>query len=546
MKALPWFLLLPSSLLGQEMAAPPATAAVQVKSAEVQVLVQDRKGQPVLGLRKDEFRLYVNGRRWPIDWTEPPAAEESGPSASRSAAETKREQEAPTAASPARASHSTVYLVDNFHLDYGSRRQGLLAIERHLETLPPEEEVAVYVFDLGMKMLQRFTPDRREAKDALELAGRRPPGSPSGHVDAPDWVSVSSQALRAFSYLFRNLSSRPEGKTVVILAGYLPQSGMYDPEDLASVARDANAGRSGPSWARKPQEHERPKIPFDFHSERDEVVELALLAKATVISLDPAGVAISPEIDSSEAKIRPQGYVVTSNARASDLPTNEPPLSLASRLDTLAEISTATGGVRLGGSNAPDKLLGEEARRLGRRYRLGFTPPDETSNRREIRVEVTRTGLSVRTAPWQRTLTSEEASRGRFAALLLSEDRPESDFEVGLEAPGESFGKRNEKELKVDVLIPLSEIQFAAGPDGRTANVEVLMTAIDAEGRVSPLQMQPVSLRIPDGHAEVNPQTVYRYSSRYVLEPLAKGRFWVGVRDRSTNRLGYTFLDLGN
>ena len=50
-------------------------------------------------------------------------------------------------------------------------------MERHLETLPPDEEVAVYVFDLGMKMLQRFTADRREAKDALELAGRKPPSS---------------------------------------------------------------------------------------------------------------------------------------------------------------------------------------------------------------------------------------------------------------------------------------------------------------------------------------------------------------------------------
>ncbi len=72
------------------------------------------------------------------------------------------------------------------------------------------------------------------------------------------------------------------------------------------------------------------------------------------------------------------------------------------------------------------------------------------------------------------------------------------------------------------------------------------MTAIDAEGRVSPLQLQPVSLRIPDGHAEVNPPTLYRYSSRYVLEPLTKGRFWVGIRDCSTNRLGYAVLDLEN
>ncbi len=509
------------------------------------MLVQDRKGRPVLDLRKDEFRLYVNGRPSPIDWIEPPPAEESGPSASRPSAESRRAQEAPAAASPARPPHSTVYLIDNFHLDLGSRRQGLFAMERHLETLPPEEEVAVYVFDLGMKMLQRFTPDRRLAKDTLELVGRKPPSSYSQPY-APDWVSMSSQALRGFSYLFRTLSSRPEAKTVVILAGYLPRSGVFDPEDLASVARDANAGRFGPSWKEKPRELERPKNPFDFHSERDEAVELALLAKATVICLDPAGVAISPEIDASEAKIRPQGSVVTSNTHASDLPASEPPLSLASRLDTFADIATATGGARLSGSNAPDKLLRDEARRLGRRYRLGFTPPDGTSNRREIRVEVARPGLSVRTAPGQRTLTSEETSRGRFAALLLSEDPPEPDFEISLEAPGEKSAKGNEKGLEVDVLIPLSEIQFTPGRDGRTANVEVLMMAIDAEGRVSPLQMQPVSLHIPDGHADVNPQTVYRYSSRYVQERLAKGRFWVGVRDLGTNRLGYAFLDLGN
>jgi VWFA-related protein len=545
-KALLGFLLLPSSLLGQETAVPPSTAAVQVKSSEVQVLVQDRRGQPVLDLRKDEFRLYVNGRSWPIDWTEPPPAEKSGPSDLSPAAEPRRAQEAPAVARAPRGPHSTIYLVDNFHVDYGSRRQGLLAMERHLETLPPDEEVAVYVFDLGIKMLQRFTRDRHETKDALELAGRKPPGSSYSRVDSLDWVSMSSQALRGFSYLFRTLSGRPEAKTVVILAGYLPRSGFFDPQDLASVARDANEGRSGPSWARKPQELTRSKTPFDFHSERDEVVELALLANATVICLDPAGVATSPEIDSSEAKIRPQGVAVTSRTRASDLPTSEPPLSLASRLDTLVEIATATGGVRLSGSNAPDKQLREEARRLDRRYRLGFTPPDESSNRREIRVEVARPCLSVRAAPWQRTLTSEEVSRGRFAALLLAEDRPPSDFEISLEAVGESSAKESEKGFKVEVMIPLSEIHFTAGRDGRTANVEVLMTAMDGEGRVSPLQMQPISLRIPGGHEEIDPGSAYRYSGRYVLESLAKGRFWVGVRDRSTNRLGYAVLDLGN
>ena len=219
--------------------------------------------------------------------------------------------------------------------------------------------------------------------------------------------------------------------------------------------------------------------------------------------------------------------------------------SMAYRFDALADIAAATGGERLGGSNRPDRLLAAESTLLGRRFRIGFTPPDQGSIRREIRVEVSRPGVTVRTAGGQRTLTGEEAAHGRFAALLLTDATEAPDFAIELKALGDASARPGEV-LHYDVVVPLSEIFLARGPKTVTANMEVLVAAIDGEGRTSQLRFEPISLRIPDDQAVSASRSVYRYSGRVTFDHFGKGRLWVGIRDRATNRLGYADIDFEN
>ena len=149
-----------------------------------------------------------------------------------------------------------------------------------------------------------------------------------------------------------------------------------------------------------------------------------------------------------------------------------------SRNDAFALLTEETGAARIAYTNRPTDLLLAESGRLASRYRLGFTPSDPTSARRTIRVDVARTGLVVRTAAGQRSVTPETAARARFAALLLSADAPKGDFAIAVETKGR-VANRTDDALPFDVLVPVSAVYAEDTSTGRRAKLELLVSAVD-------------------------------------------------------------------
>jgi hypothetical protein len=61
-------LLLAASVQAQTPdASRPVKGSVEAVAAEVEVLVVDKKGTPVDGLTKNDFKLFVNGKEMPLD-----------------------------------------------------------------------------------------------------------------------------------------------------------------------------------------------------------------------------------------------------------------------------------------------------------------------------------------------------------------------------------------------------------------------------------------------------------------------------------------------
>lgn len=540
--------------LAQTDGSRPVRSTVETVAAEIDVLVLDSKGTPVEGLAREDFGLLVDGKERPIDWLEgPPGSVAPASSLAPGAGSATLPATASTAPAPAPASraHSTVFVISDLHTDLRARRAGLEGLRAYAGSLPAGEPAAVYLLDNGIRRLLPFTTDRSALAKALEKPARMLPRSyVFTEVGGDEWVGQSRQMLRNFATVLDSLASRPEAKTVVVLSGPISATGYIEPigggaGSLASqVIPTNNTGvdgstnvisNGGRSYAGRGL--------WSFRGEAKAAESQALLARATIVALDPTG------LDSPDARAEINSLAIAdrihgmgSTLRPADASSEgDRTDTWAFRSDTLALIADSTGGARIGYSNRTADLLAAESRLLSMRYRLGFTPPDGSSARRDIRVTVARPGVVVRTAAGQRSLTPETAARARFAALLLSADAPRGDFAIALETKG-PISRRADDAFPFDVLVPVSGVYAEERGDGKRAKLELLIAGVDEEGRASEPMVIPFSVTIdrsaPDG-------SFFRKDANFSLDRRWKGRLFVGVRDTATNRVGTVALPIG-
>jgi VWFA-related protein len=565
------FLLATSVQAQVPEAARPVKGSVEAVAAEVEVLVLDSKGVPVEGLTKTDFKLFVNGKEMPLDWLEAPSTSASpAPAAPAPAAQAAA---APAAAALARRAHSTVFVISDLHTDLRARNAGLDALRSYADRLPEGEPAAVYLLDSGVRRLQPFTTDRAALKKALEKPARMLPKSyVFSEAGGNEWVGQSRQMLRNFGTVLDSLASRPEPKTVVVLSGPISPTGFVapiggaagsaalsqtsistgagpgSPEPSADVLSTTVTGResrvaSADAFSTTGYSYSARGL-WNFLGEAKDAESQALLARATIVALDPTGLD-SPNAKAEINSLATTGRIVGSGAtlRPADSSTEgDRTDTWEFRNDTFALIAAATGGARLGFSNKPADLILDESRLLSKRYRLGFTPPDGTSARRTVRVEVARPGVVVRAAAGQRSLTPETAARARFSGLLLSADAPKGDFAIALETKG-PVKKRTDDALPFDVLVPVSGVYAEEQGENKRAKLELLVSAVDDEGRASEPMVIPFSVELSK-EAAVN-GAFFRKDSTFSIDHRWKGRLFVGVRDTATNRLGAVAMPIG-
>lgn len=533
-------LLLAAPVRAQALdASRPVKSSVEAVAAEVEVLVLDSKGVPVEGLTKDDFHLFVNGKEMPLDWFEAPPAPGASATASVPAPSAADAAPSETPSTPSRRTHSTVFVISALHVDAGAQKTGLDALRAYADRLPDGEEASVYLLDNGARRLVGFTSDRKALKKALDRPRRILPMSYALEVRTEEWVGRSRQTLRNLGTVLDGLASRPEPKTVVLLTGPLSAVGIVTPIGN-DVSQRKLPGGVGPRTSASPISEtdtvthysnpvaSRGERQWTFLREAKDIENQAFLARTTIVALDPSGI------------VAPAGQA--DSKMPDDRPLLEAGDSWEFRNDAFASIAKATGGARLGFSNKPVELILDASRLLAKRYRLGFTPPDATSARREIRVEMSRPGLVVRTASGQRSLTAETSARARFAGLLLSAEAPKADFTIAVEMKSPT-SKRTNDALPFDILVPVSGVYAEERGESRRAELELLVSAVDDEGRASEPMVIPFAVELAKATAVDG--AFFRKDSTFSVDKRWKGRLFVGVRDTATNRLGAVAVLIG-
>jgi VWFA-related protein len=246
----------------QEGPQQPATSEqITVARVLVDARVTTAAGDPILGLKPEDFRVLIDGkpaRIESVDWI-------PETSAARAIAEDVGEAtdaEATETASPApEIPPQPRLLVLMFQTDFGrnhfratGQMKAIPFSDEFIEGLEPQDRVAVFSYDSHLKFRLDFTNDHRQIADAVRSAlltdePARPPMVPMPRLGArldPKELREVATPERALTVLANALRPIPGPKTLILFGwglGYRVNGGVSMGRDYVPARRALEAAR---------------------------------------------------------------------------------------------------------------------------------------------------------------------------------------------------------------------------------------------------------------------------------------------------------------
>ncbi|MBL8115287.1 MAG: VWA domain-containing protein [Acidobacteria bacterium] len=495
----------PTALLAQDPAGKRVASSAEVLAGEVAAIVLGPDGKPAVGLRKEDFQLFLGGVEVPIDFV---SGGPDGRDALVAAAD------APVTERGVVPPRSIVFVIDDQHIASGDRSRALEMALAILRAKRDAEPVAIYRNYRGTRLVMPFTPEAERVESALQkLFAQSPEAVPLPGLESEPYRATGAQDatvlptgsnstaartgrvlaateadvetrdfLRSLGFVMLSLAGRPEPKTMVVLA--------------------APTG-----WPKR-------------LTELSTVVEQAVLARVSVVAVDPSA-----------------------GVTASTLVSQRAPTDAQGSLDDLhIVLANDTGGERFRGTLAEPLLRQIDDLRVA--YRIAFTPKDASTANRAVRIVVRRPGYSVRSPKAHRTQTDAVRADSKFASALLESPVPAGDFPIKLLPPRDAKAPAGKNLISMEIAIPYGALTFLPKGDRRVADVEVMVVAIDDKGATSEVNRETFDVKVPEDKWE-------QASKTFFWRPLSvktkgSGRVLVGVRDVLTSRIGQAFIDYGN
>ena len=502
---------LATSLVGQEPpdgepSAPDVfTETVDVLVVNIETVVTDKKGDRVTGLRREDFRLVVDGEEVPIDYFTEVRDGLAQPSTPIDVSvETPDEL---FAGEPIPTNY--LVFIDDFFSIGAHRNVVLTGLADQLTRLGETDQVAVVAYD-GRRatMLVGWTSDAKKIRAALEEARERRAGGiqrrmeanmflsrPGSDIDAEvgtrgvTEMAVSPDAPSPFSpdayypMLGRQIDRLVEAAAAT-LRGSLPPPGRK----VALLV--AGGWTSGPLFEQSQQAVLAGVVGQEMLERQQDLLKAGVWYRPLVDTANLLGFTLYP-IDAPGAGW--SGPDVGSVLAGQGFGDSEANVEF-----TLKQLAAETGGrPLLNGlrSTALAKTV-EDTRSY---YWLGFSASRDGSGRHhDVRVEVVRPDLSARSRrSFVDMSLQEEAIRTVEAGLMLGEGEDMGDLDVtfGRIRPGE---ERRTVEAMLEIRVPFADLELLP-VGGRLVTVfEVSLGARDKRDVVSNIVTLPVQMDLPE------------------------------------------------
>ena len=204
------------------------TFRVRVNLVEVRVVVRDAKGQPVRGLKKEDFQLLDDGKPQVIKQFQQEDAGERPSIAHDSDIARSSEQASPPPRPAELPQQYVAYLFDDVHLNFDSLAKTRIAALEHLQNFPATNRAAIYTTS-GQTQLD-FTDDPSAVRAALNRLAPHPITS-----------SVSSECPHLTYYMADMIENRGDSHAL--------DAATYDVIDCAFGGKPAH-GNTAENMAR--------------------------------------------------------------------------------------------------------------------------------------------------------------------------------------------------------------------------------------------------------------------------------------------------------
>jgi VWFA-related protein len=456
-------------VLAQE---PQQTFRSTTRLVEVPVVVTDRVGRPVAGLTRDDFELSEAGKPQTISLFD---VLDTRTAPVRPAA--PAEEEANDAGHyftnrvPRSSGSAVVILLDRLNAGIDSQWFAKIGVERALNATRPDDRIALYALDGGVRVLHDFTTDAASLRRALDQYQARvsgvydasndpgPDTPPPGRGEiVPVWIVDPSRAVSDF---YQRERWRGTFQSLEALAGHL--SGVE--------------GRKSIVW-----------VSEVFPMPRKGATEFLELMRRATRALSSAQAALYP-VD-SRGLVGAISYSSTGEARFNTF------ADVRGNIETMEVMAKDTGGRSFANTNALDVSVRralDDSRLL---YLLGYYPADAQADGRfrPISVKVKRRNVAVRARAGYVAAETPSDEKARDAALREALRSPLTATQVGLSA---RTARAGDASLDVALTVDASTITLGLQDGFWRGEVDVLVGEVTKDGRGSIVRTERMPLSIP-------------------------------------------------
>ena len=549
-----------STVLAQEKPAaeePPETQVgglrfvdvSEVTIVNVKVSVTDKKG-PILGLTKDDFEVFQNGKLQELTnfafYSEPGNAPAPVPTAAAAPAPAAGPAPTPAPAPDALAQPEPLFItlyIDNENVMPLNRNRVLNRVTEfvHQYVKIPDQAMLV-AYQRSLKVLQPFTSDPNEIVDALRkvklyTGGRVSMISSRKEIEEAitDETKTNNDMERLYGMIrgfaqeqqtnlkftvgslkeiITMMSGLPGRKVLIYVSDGLPMNpGLELYYELQSSYND-------PGVLARSQDYESSTL---FRG----LVTTAASAGVTIHTIDCRGL-------DSELGMEAENRMARSTMGAS--------IAMSNYQDSLVYMAEQTGGLAIINTNDVTAGLEKIGRDMTTFYSLGYRlMPTGQDRVHWIRVKLKKESdyrLTFTKTFIEKTLPTRVGDRVMSGLAFDLEDNPLG-ITVSAGEPSPASGGR--WLLPVEVRLPIGMIALVPDGDNLVGFLSVYYAARDNDGKQSDLQTTEHPVKVPAGEYDAARAKMFVIRASLLLEP-GTYRISVGVRDQLTNQAGYAAM----
>jgi VWFA-related protein len=492
----------------------------------VNVVVRDKQGKPVTGLKAEDFTLQEEGKPQKISSFDfenldtAPLTGANGPTqqvTNESPLEPARPMITRKDAEDAMSNKRVIVLFfDLSSMSPDETQRAVDSARNYIEKkMTASDMISIISLASSLRLDQDFTPDRarllRVLKRFTHAEGQGMDAGPTGDADGiaetgdaytPDETEYNQfntdRKLQALQSICQVLAKFNQKKSVIYFSSGMTQTGIENEAALRAA------------------------------------VNTAVKANVAIYTLDARGLeAMPPGGSAATASLR--GTAMYSGAAVQ----NQLDANFASQ-ETLTTLASDTGGKAFLDSNDLGQVFDRVQRDTSVYYVLGYKSSNAVKDGkyRRIQVKINRPGLNLDFrkgyyAPKDFQHFNSEDKNQQMEEELASE-LPNTDVALYMAA---SYFRLDDHKFYVPVslVVPGSQIPFTQGGDKDKASLDFIGEVIDPLNRSVGSMRETVKLSL-DASQEVRRKNV-QYSTGFVLAP-GKFRFKFVVRENQSGRLG--------